>query len=77
MIVAQLFLKNDPGETKDLAKRESRRLNKMASTLRSLHGEVQREGPEWPAWNWARYESKRIEWPPYREGDPDLRPPGG
>lgn len=59
-------LKIDPGETKDLAKQESLRLDEMASTLRSLHGEIQTEGPEWPAWTWPRYESQRIEWPPYR-----------
>ncbi len=59
-------LREDRGETKDLAAAEPERLQAMASTLRSLHREIQREGPEWPAWTWPRYESERIEWPPYR-----------
>ncbi len=59
-------LRDDRAETKDLAKSEPERLEAMASTLRSLHREIQTEGPEWPAWTWPRYESKRIEWPAYR-----------
>ena len=29
--------------------------------------EVQAESPVWPAWEWPRYESQRIEWPSDRK----------
>ena len=42
------------------------RLKQMRSVLETMYREVQQESPTWPAWEFARYESQRIEWPPYR-----------
>jgi arylsulfatase A len=53
-------LREDVGETADLAHKEPERLATMAETLRKLYHEVRDEGPTWPAWEWPRYEGKRI-----------------
>ena len=58
-------LRQDIGETTDLAQREPERLASMAKVLRKKYHEVRDESPVWPAWQWARYESKRIQWPDY------------
>ncbi len=59
-------LRDDLGETRDLAEREPQQLARLADQLRSMYAEVQAESPVWPAWKWPRYEAQRIEWPPYR-----------
>ena len=59
-------LRDDIGETRDLAERETQQLARLADRLRSMYADVQAESPVWPAWKWPRYEAKRIEWPPYR-----------
>jgi arylsulfatase A len=58
-------LRDDIGEQHDLASRETERLETMSRTLRELYHEVREESPRWPAWQWPRYEGKRIEWPSY------------
>ena len=60
-------LRRDIGETDDRASREPERLRGMARALRTLYHEVRDESPVWPAWEFARYESGRIEWTPYRK----------
>jgi arylsulfatase A len=59
-------LKTDIGETTDRASQEPGRLQEMAAVLQRLYREVRDESPVWPAWEFARYEGQRIEWPPYR-----------
>ena len=61
-------LRDDAGETTDLAAREPQRLQEMAAQLRELHSEVRNESPVWPEWKSPHYESKRIKWPEYRAG---------
>ena len=56
-------LREDIGETTDLAEREPERLERMATVLRKMYHEVRAEGPVWPEWTWPRYEAKRIIWP--------------
>ncbi len=53
-------LRDDIGETTDLAEREPRRLADMSAKLRTLYREVRDESPVWPAWKWPRYEGQRI-----------------
>ena len=53
-------LRDDIGETTDLARREPKRLAEMSARLRKLYREVRDESPVWPAWEWPRYEGKRI-----------------
>jgi arylsulfatase A len=67
-------LRNDVGETTDLAEKEPKRLEAMAAQLGKLYHEVRDEGPVWPAWEWPRYEGQRIKaardagiWPQWRK----------
>ncbi|HUG93932.1 MAG TPA: sulfatase-like hydrolase/transferase [Planctomycetaceae bacterium] len=53
-------LREDVGETTDLARREPARLKRMSEQLRQLSGAVRDETPTWPAWDWPRYEASRI-----------------
>jgi arylsulfatase A len=55
-------LESDIGETRDLAEEHPERLARMSAALRRLYREVRDESPVWPAWEWPRYESKRIIW---------------
>jgi arylsulfatase A len=54
-------LREDVGETTDLAGREAAHLNDMATQLGNLYREVIAESPTWPAWQWPRYEGRRIQ----------------
>jgi hypothetical protein len=58
-------LKQDIGETTDLAQQEPQRLKEMAAALEAMYRQVQAEGPVWPVWQDPRYENQRIEWPDY------------
>jgi arylsulfatase A len=53
-------LRDDTGETRDLAKTQPRRLQQMSATLRRLYRDVRDESPTWPAWDWPHIEGKRI-----------------
>ena len=44
----------DPDQFKELKDR-----------LQQHYAEVRDAAPFWPAWEWPRYESQRIEWPEY------------
>ncbi len=59
-------LHDDIGEKTDLAAKEPERLQAMSAQLRKLYREVRDESPTWPAWQWSRYESGRIERPNYK-----------
>ena len=58
-------LRADIGETNDLSQTEPERFEKMRGQLLKLYAEVRDESPVWPAWEWPKYEGKRIEWPKY------------
>jgi len=53
-------LREDIGETRDLAAAEPERLRAMSEQLRSLYEEVRAESPTWPVWESPRYEGQRI-----------------
>lgn len=53
-------LREDVGETMDLAQSKPDVLNDLTSQLRTLYREVRDESPVWPAWQWPRYEGRRI-----------------
>ena len=53
-------LSNDIAETTDLAAKETERLRAMSGALRERYRQVRDESPVWPAWQWPRYEGKRI-----------------
>lgn len=59
-------LTEDIGETTDRSAAEPDRVAAMTKTLVALYHEVREESPQWPAWQWPRYEGQRIEWPEYR-----------
>ncbi len=58
-------LREDIGEKKDRAGDQPQRLKEMAAILERQYRAVRDESPTWPAWQFARYEAERIEWPPY------------
>ena len=58
-------LNSDIAEADNLAATRPEVLNRMKDQLIEIYQEVQKESPSWPAWNWPRYESKRIQWPDY------------
>ncbi|MBL8292837.1 MAG: sulfatase-like hydrolase/transferase [Bryobacterales bacterium] len=60
-------LRTDTAEQNDLASSEPGRLKQMLDTLKPLYRSVRDESPTWPAWENARYEDGRIEWPAYRK----------
>jgi arylsulfatase A len=53
-------LRDDPGETNDLAQAEPEQLRRFAGQLRRMYDEVRQESPVWPEWTWPRYEGQRI-----------------
>jgi len=53
-------LREDVGETTDLAEKEPERLAAMSAQLRKLYREVRDESPVWPAWEWPHFEGQRI-----------------
>jgi arylsulfatase A len=53
-------LREDIGETTDLAETQPQRLAEMSAVLRKLYRDVRDESPVWPAWQWPRYEANRI-----------------
>lgn len=59
-------LRNDVGETTDLAQAEPERFAALKAKLTATFEEVQKESPVWPVWKWPRYEAQRIEWPEYK-----------
>jgi arylsulfatase A len=58
-------LRQDIGETTDLAASEPERLRELAGLLSSQFAEIRRETPIWPLFNDPGYERDRIEWPNY------------
>jgi arylsulfatase A len=58
-------LADDMGETTELSEQEPARLERLTGLLRGLYHEVRAESRTWPAWQWTRWESQRIEWPDY------------
>jgi arylsulfatase A len=64
--MALYHISSDIAETTDLKSAEPKRFAQMKQVLENKYREVQNESPTWPAWEFARYESERIEWPDYR-----------
>ena len=52
-------LRQDVGETTDLASREPERLQAMAARLKAMYRQIQEETPRWPAWQDPRPEMRR------------------
>ena len=59
-------LRRDIGETTELSLAEPQRLQQLRERLLRIYEEVCEEAPEWPLWEFPRYEAQRIEWPDYR-----------
>lgn len=57
-------LAEDIGESHDLADEQSERLRELSQVLSEMYQQVTQEGPQWPEWEWPRYEGQRIEWTP-------------
>jgi arylsulfatase A len=55
----------DIAETKDLKEQRPEVFARLQKSMQQLYQEVRAEGPIWPVWEFARYESQRIEWPDY------------
>ncbi len=62
----ELFdLKHDVAESKDVSAEHANVRDELQVKLTAMYDEVQAECTLWPAWEWPRYESKRIQWPDY------------
>lgn len=59
-------LRTDLAETTDWKESETARFNGMKERLLKKYHEVRDESPEWPLWEFPRYEALRIEWPAYQ-----------
>lgn len=58
-------LRDDIGETKDLAAAEPRKLDELKALLLKKYHQVRAESPTWPAWKFDNREGQRIVWPDY------------
>ena len=58
-------LKDDIAEQNDVSKMHAEVLQRLRDQMEEMYREVRDEGPVWPAWEFARYEAQRIEWPDY------------
>jgi arylsulfatase A len=58
-------LKEDIGETKDLAADQPEKLAELKGKLLKKYHEVREESPTWPAWKFDNREGQRIVWPEY------------
>jgi len=58
-------LRDDPGETNNLAEKYPDRLHQLTARLKPLYHQVRQESPVWAEWKWPRYEAQRIRWPDY------------
>ena len=58
-------LKEDIGETKDLAATQPAKLEELRAVLQPLYEQVRAESPIWPAWKFTGAEGKKIQWPDY------------
>lgn len=62
----ELFdLQEDIAESEDRQLRHPEIFKSLQNALQSIYADVRAEAPVWPAWEWPRYESSRIEWPDY------------
>lgn len=59
-------LRDDIAEARDLSEEEPDRLADMKSRLLKKYHEVRDESPQWPVWEFPRYEGRLIEWPEYK-----------
>jgi arylsulfatase A len=62
-------LRSDLAETADVGSAHPRVLEQLREGMQQIYSEVRDEGPIWPAWEFARYEAERIEWPDYWRND--------
>ncbi len=58
-------LQDDIAESKDLASERADVFSKLKAKMEAVYEGVKAEAPEWPAWEWPKYESSKIEWPDY------------
>jgi arylsulfatase A len=58
-------LREDIGESRDVAATEPAKLAELKAQLERKYHEVRDESPTWPAWKFTNAEGKRIEWPDY------------
>lgn len=60
-------LRTDIAEERELSKSKPDEFARMKHKMTSLYHDVRNDAPSWPAWEWAKYESGKIEWPEYRK----------
>lgn len=66
LVEFQLFdLQSDIAESENVARSHPHVFAAMMQQMTEMHREIQTAAPVWPAWEWPRYESKRIKWPDY------------
>jgi arylsulfatase A len=62
----ELFnLREDIAESANVAAHHRQVFDELKSKMASMYAEIQSEAPQWPVWEWPKYESQRIVWPDY------------
>lgn len=58
-------LQEDIAESKNLVSLRADVFDRLKPKMESIYAEVKAAAPTWPAWEWPKYESSRIQWPDY------------
>jgi len=62
----QLYrIATDVGEQEEVTQEYPDVYQRLRGEMEQIYRDVRAEGPRWPAWEFARYEAQRIEWPDY------------
>ncbi len=62
----ELFnLREDIAESANVTAHHSQVFDELKLKMASMYAEIQSEAPQWPVWEWPKYESQRIVWPDY------------
>lgn len=58
-------LRADVAEKKDVKEQNAAVFQRLRQQMNSVYHDVRQEAPEWPVWEFARYEAQHIVWPEY------------
>ncbi len=60
-------LNSDVAERTNVKESHTDIFARMQKLMAAQYVDVRREAPEWPVWEWPRYEAQHIQWPSYRK----------
>jgi hypothetical protein len=62
---ALYHLEVEMSESTDRSNENPTKFAELKKRMQQVYREVRTAAPSWPAWEWPRYESQRIQWPDY------------